>query len=140
MNEEIRLGEIITREREKRGVSIADLARGVGVSWQQIQKYEAGDTIKADRLLLICRTLKAPLSAFLGDEVRQLEHEAGLSEKERAWVEQLRKLEAAEADRLVGLDERGRRLVRLYLAMEEGPRRRLFGEALRIGAEEGIEV
>jgi transcriptional regulator with XRE-family HTH domain len=48
------------------GLSQADLARTLGVSFQQIQKYESGtNRVSASRLFDICKTLKVPLPACL---------------------------------------------------------------------------
>lgn len=129
----MQIGEAITRERERRGFTRAELARQVGVSWQQVQKWEQQDTISAPRLLQIANALGAPLSAFLGDQVRELEGQAGLSPEEQAWVELRRQLVAdgrlEEAERLLELDEDGRRLVAIWQAVGEDARLEILGEA-----------
>ena len=139
----MQIGEAITRERERRGFTRAELARQVGVSWQQVQKWEQQDTISAPRLLQIAIALGAPLSAFLGDQVRELEGQAGLSPEEQAWVELRRQLAAdgrlEEAERLLELDEEGRRLVAVYWSLPPEGRRRLVREARKLEIDfEGV--
>jgi transcriptional regulator with XRE-family HTH domain len=54
--------------RERRhalGISQADLANTLGISFQQIQKYEKGiNRISAARLFDICRALNVSLSSM----------------------------------------------------------------------------
>lgn len=67
------IGEMIRRLREAKGMSQGKLAELIGVSYQQIQSHEQQDKIQARRLMRIAQALEAPLSAFLGPEVRELE-------------------------------------------------------------------
>jgi DNA-binding XRE family transcriptional regulator len=57
------------RMRERRfaiQMSQAQLGRELGVSFQQIQKYETGkNRVSAARLFMICKTLNVPLSSML---------------------------------------------------------------------------
>jgi transcriptional regulator with XRE-family HTH domain len=47
------------------GLSQADLARTLSVSFQQIQKYESGtNRVSASRLFDICKALKVPLASM----------------------------------------------------------------------------
>jgi DNA-binding XRE family transcriptional regulator len=56
------------RMRERRhalGISQADLAHTLGVSFQQIQKYEKGvNRVSAARLFAICKALNVSLSSM----------------------------------------------------------------------------
>jgi DNA-binding XRE family transcriptional regulator len=56
------------RMRERRhvlGISQADLAETLGVSFQQIQKYEKGvNRVSAARLFAICKALNVSLSSM----------------------------------------------------------------------------
>jgi transcriptional regulator with XRE-family HTH domain len=60
--------DIGSRVRQRRlaiNMSQSDLGKKLGVSFQQIQKYELGlNRISAARLYEICKTLKAPLSSM----------------------------------------------------------------------------
>ena len=57
-----------TRMRERRqalGIKQADLAKTLGVSYQQIQKYETGkNRVSAGRLFDICKALNVSLSSM----------------------------------------------------------------------------
>ena len=59
---------IADRIRKRRlgvGLSQAALAKKLGVSFQQIQKYETGSNrVSASRLFEICKILKVPLASM----------------------------------------------------------------------------
>lgn len=69
-----------TRIRERRrllGISRNDLAKGLVLSIQQVQKYESGDsTVAASRLHEIGRQLGVPASYFFDDMPRTVESSA----------------------------------------------------------------
>jgi len=55
------LGKLITDTRKKNSLSEAQLAKAIGVTTQQIQKYERGDNvIVISRLLLMCELMNVP--------------------------------------------------------------------------------
>jgi transcriptional regulator with XRE-family HTH domain len=58
---------IATELRARRialGLSQADVGEKLGVSFQQVQKYESGtNRVSAARLFEICRVLKVPLAS-----------------------------------------------------------------------------
>ena len=57
-----KIGEQIRRIRALRGYSQETLAEKIGVSYQQIQKYEKGDSeLKINRLESIAEALEVPL-------------------------------------------------------------------------------
>ncbi|HVI52441.1 MAG TPA: helix-turn-helix transcriptional regulator [Candidatus Sulfotelmatobacter sp.] len=59
------VGRRIRDRRKQLGISRADLARGLGLSVQQVQKYESGDsTVSASRLHQIGVQLAVPPSHF----------------------------------------------------------------------------
>ena len=62
------------RMRERRhvlGISQADLAETLGVSFQQIQKYEKGvNRVSAARLFAICKALNVSLSSMFERDPR----------------------------------------------------------------------
>lgn len=61
----------ITARRRARGVSQQALAGIIGVSFQQIQKYESGENrVAASRLIRIARALGCPLSDLIPEEDR----------------------------------------------------------------------
>lgn len=67
------VGRRIRARRNECGLSQEELARGIGVSFQQVQKYEKGvNRVSAGRLLRIGEVLQVPMTFFYaggaGDE------------------------------------------------------------------------
>jgi transcriptional regulator with XRE-family HTH domain len=63
------IGRKIRTYRQQRGITQMELADRIGVSYQQVQKYEGGRSrITLDRLALVARALGTPLGAFLPEE------------------------------------------------------------------------
>ncbi len=61
-------GEQLKKRRKELGMSQKALAESVGVTFQQIQKYEKGlNRIGASRLYDFCKVLKVKLSYFFKD-------------------------------------------------------------------------
>ncbi|NPU15639.1 helix-turn-helix transcriptional regulator [Bradyrhizobium sp. 83012] len=66
------IGNRIRRFRIAKGLSQEELARRLGLSFQQIQKYEKGtNRVDAARLVQIARTLEADILEFYGEAVDQ---------------------------------------------------------------------
>lgn len=66
---DLNLGSRIAKLRSARGLSQTTLASALGVSFQQVQKYEAGrNRIGAGRLQAIADRLGVPVSVFFTDE------------------------------------------------------------------------
>ncbi len=62
---DIVIGQNIRKIREDNGLSQCDLADMIGVTYQQIQKYEnAQNRIAASRLYILSKVLKVPLTDF----------------------------------------------------------------------------
>jgi transcriptional regulator with XRE-family HTH domain len=62
---DVEVGRRIRARRLECWLSQQELARGLGVSFQQIQKYEKGaNRISAGRLLAICNLLQVPITFF----------------------------------------------------------------------------
>lgn len=62
------IGANLKHEREIRGLTQTDLGRALGVSYQQIQKYENGKSrLSTASLYLISNFLGAPITAFFHD-------------------------------------------------------------------------
>ena len=63
------IGRNIRRYRIRRGLSQTALSNRIGVSFQQVQKYEnAANRVPASRLVHIARMLDVPIDAFFGHE------------------------------------------------------------------------
>src|SRR5689334_15122274 len=62
------VGARIRARRVDLGVTQQGLARAIGVTFQQLQKYETGaNRISASRLFAVAVALKAPLARFFDD-------------------------------------------------------------------------
>ncbi|AYV49692.1 transcriptional regulator [Caulobacter flavus] len=62
---DVHVGACVRRRRKSLGLSQDKLADAVGLSFQQIQKYERGDNrISASKLYAIAVFLKTPVSVF----------------------------------------------------------------------------
>lgn len=76
------VGDRIRRRRSLLGMSQQKLAELVGVSFQQIQKYEIGQNrLGPERLLAIARVLGVPIT-FLLDERAFTQYEKGTTEQD----------------------------------------------------------
>jgi transcriptional regulator with XRE-family HTH domain len=67
------VGHNIRIQRLDRGMTQTELARAIGVSFQQIQKYENGvNRIVGGRLFKIAETLRTPVSTLFegGDQAK----------------------------------------------------------------------
>ena len=63
------IGERIRARRTELGLTQEQLAAGLEVSYQQIQKYESGASrIAASRLVAVAARLEAPVAYFLGGD------------------------------------------------------------------------
>lgn len=104
------VGKRIRHRRWMVGMTQQQLAEGVGIKFQQIQKYETGmNRVSASRLWDISRVLEVPIAFFF----------EGLDQAENA-PENAR----AEADILS--DKEALNLLRIFHAIPEQQRRRLF--------------
>jgi transcriptional regulator with XRE-family HTH domain len=62
---DVAVGQRIRAFREDANLSQTALADQIGVTFQQLQKYEAGtNRVGAGRLMLIARALNVPITAF----------------------------------------------------------------------------
>jgi transcriptional regulator with XRE-family HTH domain len=60
-----RIGELIKEARKARAMTQMGLAEVIGVSYQQVQKYENGkDSISVRRLQQIAKAVNAPITLF----------------------------------------------------------------------------
>ena len=65
--EDIEIGRKIRALRLERGLSQSDLADGIGLTFQQVQKYEKGtNRVSAGRLHKIAELLNTPVMFFYG--------------------------------------------------------------------------
>lgn len=83
------IGLRIKKVREALGISQMKLAEAVGVSFQQIQKYESGmNKVSIEKLKKISEALNAPLAYLIGIEKEEKRREKGImAEKGEAYGE-----------------------------------------------------
>ena len=102
---DVHVGKRIRHRRWTIGTTQQQLAEGVGIKFQQIQKYETGaNRVSASRLWDIAHVLDVPIAYFF-------EGLEGASE-------------ASSRDMMA--DREALELVRIYYAIPEAQRRRLF--------------
>ena len=96
------------------GISQTKLGEGIGVTFQQVQKYEKGtNRISASKLYAICQFLHVPVSFFF-EGVRVRDQSSGHARTRGLPLDQMARRETLT-------------LVRLYYAIpEQGVRRRVL--------------
>ncbi len=66
---DIRIGSLIRMRRVQIGISQTALAEKLGVTFQQVQKYERGQNrVSAGRMPLVAGALDVPISYFYGHD------------------------------------------------------------------------
>jgi transcriptional regulator with XRE-family HTH domain len=66
---DLQVGSRVRAYRLSRGITQADLGKKIGVTFQQVQKYEKGiNRIGSGRLKKIADTLGVPIVALFGDD------------------------------------------------------------------------
>ncbi|WP_102958045.1 helix-turn-helix domain-containing protein [Mangrovicella endophytica] len=74
------VGQRLRALRISRGISQTALGEAIGVTFQQVQKYESGSNrISASKLHRVCTHFKVPVSYFF-DEIPPSEEEAALAD------------------------------------------------------------
>jgi transcriptional regulator with XRE-family HTH domain len=72
------VGQLVRKRRMGIGMSQEKLAEAIGVSFQQLQKYEGGvNRIGASRLYLIASVLGVPIRYFFESPLEDVEREDG---------------------------------------------------------------
>ena len=100
---DIRAGQRLRVRRRQLGVSQVKLAEQVGLTFQQVQKYERGvNRMSAGRLVQFGRALEVPPAYFLDDAP---EGETSLVDERHASVLYAKRRGAALAHKLVRLHE-----------------------------------
>lgn len=65
---DLHVGRLIRARRRAIGVSQYDLAPAIGVTFQQVQKYEIGSNrVSASKLFAIAQALRVPVGSFFSD-------------------------------------------------------------------------
>jgi transcriptional regulator with XRE-family HTH domain len=84
------IGSLLRQYRKTRGMSQTALASRIGVTYQQIQKYEKGATaLTIERLKQLADALNVPINEFISENNRKTAV-AGLSDEELKLVSYFR--------------------------------------------------
>lgn len=117
---DVHVGARIRMRRLLLGMNQETLANALGLTFQQVQKYEGGaNRVSASRLSAMAEILGVPISYFFGD-LRP--NDAEPSVEDREWREHLQRPETIE-------------LIRLYYAISDPKVRRQFFDMTRTVAE-----
>lgn len=125
---DLHVGARIRMRRRLLGVSQEKLAEALGLTFQQVQKYERGaNRVSASKLYEIARTLQTPVTYFFDGlaDAGEIEHGDVLSEQ-------------AVSDFL--LTSEGMELAALFPRIRRGPVRRRILELLRALTDEGVDA
>ena len=69
---DVRVGRRIREIRKSRGMTQMDIAKHVGVRFQQVQKYESAmNRVSASKLWMIAELLEVQVRDFFEDELTQ---------------------------------------------------------------------
>ena len=106
------IGEIIKKYRLAANMSQMALAEKIGISYQQLQKYEKGiNNISVYRLEQIAEALKIPISSFLETEepekIAEDIGEYGLSKEEKTLLDLFRRIDNKDIKRGLLLELKG---------------------------------
>ena len=117
---DVHVGGRIRMRRLLLGMNQETLANALGLTFQQVQKYEGGaNRVSASRLSAMAEILGVPISYFFGD-LRP--DDAELSPEDRQWREYLQRPETIE-------------FIRLFYAIPDPKIRRQFLDMAKTVAE-----
>ena len=120
---DLHLGKRLRRRRRLLGLTQQQVAEGVGIRFQQIQKYECGaNRISAARLWQLAQVLDVPVSYFY-DSLTETP-----MRRERDGVGEVRPGESA-------VRKETQDLLRVYNQLGERPRRRLLDLARSLNTD-----
>ena len=121
---DVHVGARIRMRRLLLGMNQETLANALGLTFQQVQKYEGGaNRVSASRLSAMAEILGVPISYFFGD-LRP--DDAAVSPEDQRWREHLQRPETIE-------------FIRLYYAIPDQKIRRQFLEMAKTLAESFAE-
>jgi transcriptional regulator with XRE-family HTH domain len=117
---DVHVGNRVRMRRLLLGMNQETLANALGLTFQQVQKYEGGaNRVSASRLSAMAEILGVPISYFFGD---MRPDDAPVSPEDQRWREHLQRPETIE-------------LIRLYYAIPDQKIRRQFLEMIKVLAE-----
>jgi transcriptional regulator with XRE-family HTH domain len=114
---DLHVGKLLRQRRWLLGMTQQQLAQGVGIRFQQVQKYESGaNRISASRLWDLSKALRVPVTYFFEGLEGAVENTNGHPS-------------LATFGDAIG-EKETHDMLRAYLSLAEGPRRRLLDLAL----------
>jgi transcriptional regulator with XRE-family HTH domain len=117
---DVHVGNRIRMRRLLLGMNQETLANALGLTFQQVQKYEGGaNRVSASRLSAMAEILGVPISYFFGDLRAD---DAEVSPEDQRWREYLQRPETIE-------------FIRLYYAIPDAKSRQQFLEMTKTLAE-----
>ena len=121
---DVAVGWRIRSLRERSGISQAAMARRLGISFQQLQKYESGkNRISAGRLKMVAELLELPVESFFQNDEASQEPGHGAYPTIKEFRESVEGLELMRAFRRIPSLQTRERVLALVktLAEEERP-------------------
>ena len=93
---DLKIGQAIRAVRITRGMSQTDLAEFLGMTFQQVQKYEGGkNRISTSALVLICQKLGVSPMDIIGPLIGEPSDNAGLIDQVASLKQQLSDLKSS---------------------------------------------
>ena len=118
------VGARLRQRRMLLGISQEQLAEMLGLTFQQVQKYERGtNRVSASRLFQLARTLDTPITWFFEDMEHESGSEAEMPSSEPADIDPMSRRETLE-------------LVRVYSRIDDRKVRKKLYEMAKALAEE----
>lgn len=100
---DIWVGRAVAHQRQQLGLSQSALASALGISFQQVQKYEAGaNRLSAGRLFHLAQILNCPISSFFPPSLAQSEVPAAISPEARQMMMSYSRIEDRGVRRSIG--------------------------------------
>ncbi|MDD9919440.1 MAG: helix-turn-helix transcriptional regulator, partial [Alphaproteobacteria bacterium] len=104
---DIHVGQRLKQQRKLQNISQKSLAKQLGITFQQIQKYEnATNRISASKLYKLSQILKTPIQCFFENYQKSPQFTEKLSElttKELNFIKNFRQLNPAQQQALTNL-------------------------------------
>lgn len=120
---DVHVGGRVRQRRTLLGMSQEELGEALGVTFQQVQKYERGSNrVSASRLFQISKILEAPINFFFDD----MPEEIGKSVSKRVFLRSNKRLKTFTRDPLTSRETL--ELVRIYYRIIDPKVRKRFYE------------
>ena len=135
---DIHVGSRLRMRRNLVGLSQEQLGKSLGLTFQQIQKYERGiNRMGSSRLFQIAKTLSVPVAYFFEDLPSQISASApGFAEGEQAPLEGAASSQESQGDYDILRRRETLELIRAYYRIQDVKQRRKVYELIRSMSDE----